>query len=428
MFVRSLSFALAIALGAAATVDAATVVRRVQRVDAEPNGGSGSAIVSQDGRYIVMRSTATNIATQGVATGLVLLDMGTQQVRSLVPTANGGSDHPALSTNARFIAFESSATNIGDSTNGEGTDIIRLDRDSGQFRHANRALNNVGANAAAVSPAISGDGRYVVFTSYATNLVTPAPTGGLAHLYQMDFQTGAVTLLDKTAQGVYSTKDIAELEASAMSADGTRIVFTTQAENLATVNAGNVSDVLVLTRNLQTGAASFQNVNRSTQGAVGTLSSARGSISPNGRYVVFRSGAANITSPQSMSGLYLRDLDANTLTAVPLPVGSQTCDRAHVADTGQVVMQCSPMAPATAIQIFVATPGQPNPRLVSQNVVGFPANQSSANRFAIAADASVIAFESAATDLIAVDSNSSIDVFVSADSKRFDGLFIDSFE
>ena len=356
------------------------------------------------------------------------MDIGTRVITALTPTANGGSDRASISADGRFIAFETSATNIGDGVNGESSDIIRLDRQDGAFRRASRGLANAAANAGSEAPAISGDGRYVAFTSNASNLVAPAPTGGIEHLYLMDFQTGALTLVDQNAQGAYGNKDVTALETNAMSSDGSRLVFTTQAENLTTVNIGNVGDVLVRTRDPATGAVSFQNVNRSNSGAIGMLSSSRGSISPNGRYVVFRSAAGTITPVPSMSGLYVRDLNANTVVTVALPAGYNTCDRARISDLGDVLMQCAPNAPMTAIQLFVAPLNSSTPRLVTRNIVGVAGNLSSANTFAISADGGVIGFESAANDLIPVDTNNHTDVFLSGDARRLDGFFGDGFE
>jgi Tol biopolymer transport system component len=426
---RVLSFAVAMSLTIVASVQATPITLRIQGPAGEPNGSSGSPAVSADGRSVAFRSNATNLPVNPAGGSLFVFDVGTRGITSLTPSANGSSDRASISADGRYIAFETQATNIGTGgVNGEGTDIMRIDRQSGEILRASRGVGGIAANAGSSIPAISADGRYVAFTSYATNLVTPAPTGGLGHVYLMDFNTGVISLLDQTAQGVYANKDTAALEANAMSSDGTRIVFSTEAENLTTVNIGNVGDVLVRTRNPGTGAVTFENVNRNAAGAVGTLSSSRGSISPNGRYVVFRSQAPNITPVPSMSGLYVRDLNANALATVALPVGYNTCDRARVNDLGDVLMQCSPLAPATAIQLHYAPRDGSSPRLVSRNIVGTAGNQSSSFGFTMSGDGGVIGFESAATDLISVDQNVSPDVFVAGEPGVLDRLFADGFE
>lgn len=406
----------------------ADVIVRIEGAAGEPNGSSASPAVAANASAIAFRSNASNLPANGAGGSLFVYETATRQIVALTPSANGSSDRPAISADGRYIAFETNATNIGDGINGEGSDVLRIDRQTGELRRASRALANVAANSAATAPAISADGRYVVFSSYASNLVTPAPTGGLGHLYQMDFQAGAVSLIDQNAQGSYGNKDATALEANAMSSDGNRLVFTTAAENLAEVNTGNVADVLVRSRDPQSGVVSFQNVNRSVQGVVGNLGSSRGSIAPGGRYVVFRSAATNISAPPSMSFLYVRDLLVNSVRAVALPAGYSSCDRARVNDLADVLMQCAPNAPATAIQLFLAPESGADPRLVSRNIVGVAGNQSSSNAFTMSADASVIAFESAATDLISLDGNSNPDVFLSADPGVLDRSFASGFE
>ena len=416
---------------------AAPVVLRVQKdTNTQPNGWSFSPAVSGNGRKVVFSTTATNFLPALANNPLLQYDVGTRQVQLLTPSnANGAQSRPAVSTDGRFVAFETLATNIPTgSTNGENTDILRFDTQTNLFLRASRAWNDSAGtptptNAAARSPAISGDGRYVMFTSTATNLLNGVATGGYTHLYQMDFSTGIVSMVDRTAQGAVGIGDVDLLESGALSADGSRIVFTTMAKNLATVFNGNVFDVLVGTRNAQTGGFVFQNVNRNVAGTiVGDRSSDRGAISANGRYVVFRTAGNNIHTTDSPSNLYVRDLVANSLHTVALPAGYQTCDRARVADDGSVLMQCSPTPPATVIQLFVATLGQAAPRLLTRNTQGGAGNATSNAFFTWSADGGVTAFESEASNLVTNDSNLNPDVFLAGEAALLDGLYADGFE
>ena len=416
---------------------AAPIVVRVQRdAGTQPNGWSFSPAVSGDGRFVVFGTNATNYLAGAASNPLLRYHVGPRQFELLTPAnANGAHSRPAVSTSGRYVVFETLATNIpADGTNGENTDVLRLDVETRTFRRASRAWNDgvgtpTATNAAARSPVVSGDGRYVMFTSTATNLLNGVATGGHAHLYQMDFSTGIVSMVDRTGQGAAGIGDVDPLESGALSADGSRIVFTTMAKNLATVFNGNVFDVLVGTRNPQTGGFVFQNVNRNVAGSVvGQNSSDRGSISANGRYVVFRTAANTIHTTDSPSNLYVRDLVANSLHTVALPNGYQTCDRARVADDGSVLMQCSPTPPASVIQLFVAGLGQAVPRLVTRNSLGAAANATSNAFFTWSADGRVSAFESEATNLVANDTNLNPDVFLAGDASALDGLFGDGFE
>lgn len=415
----------AVLLLSASLAPAQPVTLRLQ-AEAEPNASSAAPAVSADGRVVVFRSLASNLAPGGGS--LFAWDRVARGFSALAPTANGNIFDPALSTDGRFVAFETSANNLAPGADSSFSDVLRLDRQSGEFRRASQGFAGVAANGGSATAGISGDGRYVVFASLANNLVSPATTSNRRHVYITDLTLGTVELVSRAPSGAEGGRDSAPLEAGAISADGRRIVFTSEAENLAPVFAGNVADVIVRTRDAQTGAITFENANRSNAGEVGTLGSSRGSLSPNGRWVVFRSSAGNVVpGGVSPSGLMLRDLDAGTIAALPAPVGFPTCNRARVADNGDVAMQCAPSAQGTALQVFVARRGG-GIELVSPAVNGGPGNGTAGQTFSISADGRIVAFESAATDHIAVDANSAGDVFLRADAGLLDTLFADGFE
>lgn len=414
----------AVLLALAGGASAEPVTLRLQGAP-EPNATSAAPAVSADGSTVVFRSLATNLGPAGGGS-LFAWSRATRTFTALAPTANGNLFNPSVSVDGRYVAFETNANNLAPGLDSSFTDVLRLDRLSGNFERASQGFAGSAANSTSESPAISGDGRRLAFVSLASNLVSPASAGGRRQVYEMDMDTGLVEMVSRVPGGAEGDRDALALEAQAMSSDGNRLVFTTGAENLTPVFAGNVSDVIVRTRNPVTGAISFENVNRSAAGAVGSLSSNRGSISPNGRWVVFRSGAQNIVGGGSASGLYLRDLSLNTVAAVPLPPGYTTCNRGRVADNGDVAMQCAPAAPATALQVLVVRKAGGTVELQSASTTGAMGNGSAGQAFTLSADASLVAFESLATNHIAVDANTAADVFLRGNA--LDTLFADSFE
>src|SRR5213595_159425 len=98
---------------------------------------------------------------------------------------NGGSGGPAISADGRFVAFASYASNLvpGD-TNGVA-DVFVHDRQTGTTKRV--SVNSAGTqgNGGSGSPAISADGRFVAFSSYATNLV-PGDTNGVVDVFVHD--------------------------------------------------------------------------------------------------------------------------------------------------------------------------------------------------------------------------------------------------
>lgn len=422
---RSLRIVAASLVLAPAIAIAQPITLRLQAA-AEPNGSSADPAVAADGRTVVFRSLAANLAPGGGT--LYAWDRSTRTLSALAPTANGNIFAPSLSSDARYVAFETNANNLAPGVDSSFGDVLRLDRQTGQFLRASQGFGGTAANGPSQTAGISGDGRIVVFASLASNLVSPATTANRRHIYAMDMQTGVVELVTRATTGAEGGRDAELLEAMSVSSDGRRIVFATGAENLAPVFAGNVADVLVRTRDPQTGAVSFENVNRSASGEVGTLGSSRGSISPNGRWVVFRSSATNVLPGGTPSGLYLRDLDAGLLHAVPLPAGYQTCNRARVADNGDVVMQCAPQSQTTALQIFVAKRATGETVLQSASLQGGPGNGTAGPTFSISGDGRLVAFESAASDHLVADANVAADVFIRTDTAVLDTLLADGFE
>jgi hypothetical protein len=152
--------------------------------------------------------------------------------------ADGFSRSPSMSADGRFVAFESTATNlvVGD-TNGM-SDVFVRDRDTdadGFFDEPGAVATtriSVGAGGAQADahcmwPKISGDGRYVVFESLANTLV--AGSNNQYHVYRVDRTTGAIIRVSETVAG--EAGDSSSVEA-AISDDGDMVAFASGAENL----------------------------------------------------------------------------------------------------------------------------------------------------------------------------------------------------
>jgi Tol biopolymer transport system component len=425
--VTRMAMAVALGLTVQATM-AAPITVRVEDPLFQPNASSGAPAVSADGSATAFVSSATNLVADPTTGGLFVYDRIADRIEALMPY--GGAQAPSISADGRFVAFVTDANNLAPGTDSQYFEVLRVDRSSGAFARVSPGFGGAAPNSSSETPAISRNGRWVAFSSYASNHVSPSTTPARRHIYLTDMDSGTVQLVTRAANGQEGDRDANPMEPNSMSSDGRRLVFSTGAENITPVFNGNVSDVIVMTRDLQTGAVSYQNVNRSIAGQVGTLSSDRGSISPNGRYVVFRTAAANIlaTGPGD-SDLFVRDLDANSLRAVRLPAGFDACSRARVSDRGDVLMQCAPTSPATALQVFLAPASGAAPRLVTVDWCdGTAGSASSGQNMTFSADGRLIAVESLTTDLVPNDTNFASDVFLVAEQKDFDRLFADGFE
>src|SRR5262249_50865216 len=157
--------------------------------------GDGRSL-SADGRFAAFAASSNNLVpndTNGVS-DIFVRDRATNtttrvSVSSAGAQANNGSLQPALSADGRFVAFQSSASNLvpGD-TNGR-SDIFVHDRVTGVTTRVSVADEGVQADGDSSQPTLSADGRFVAFSSSATNLVT-GDTNGVMDVFVHDRLTG----------------------------------------------------------------------------------------------------------------------------------------------------------------------------------------------------------------------------------------------
>src|SRR5438876_794176 len=226
----------------------------------ECNGASLSSALSADGRFVAFVSAATDLVaadTNGVS-DVYVHDRQTGTTER-VSVASGGAQGngssgligfafpPALSADGRFIAFVSFATNLvaGD-TNG-ATDVFVHDRQTGTTERVSVASGGTQGNAASVGPALSADGRFVAFLSDATNLVA-GDTNGATDVFVHDRQTGTTERVSVASGGSQGNGFSA---GPVLSADGRLVAFHSTATNLVARDTNGATDVFVHDR--QTG-------------------------------------------------------------------------------------------------------------------------------------------------------------------------------
>ena len=156
--------------------------------------------------------------------------------------ANGSSTATSISADGRYAAFASAATNLVAADANGVSDVFLRDRDTdadGTFDEAGAVATTrislafgVEANGPSTQPAISADGRYVVFVSTADNLV--AGPNGAPQVYRVDRTNGAVVRISESAAGAAGDQASSE---PAINATGDVIVFTSTATNLVSDGA-----------------------------------------------------------------------------------------------------------------------------------------------------------------------------------------------
>ncbi|HEX2576998.1 MAG TPA: hypothetical protein VHK88_11665 [Aquihabitans sp.] len=147
-----------------------------------------------------MSGSAVRIRRCGVVVLALLVTAGCEQISRVSRSTsgaqgNGSSTSPAISDDGRFVAFASNASNLVSGDTNATSDAFVHDAQAGTTTRVSVSSNGGqgnGLSAAFEGPALSGDGRFVAFTSAASNLVA-GDTNGLIDVFVRDLQTGTTT-------------------------------------------------------------------------------------------------------------------------------------------------------------------------------------------------------------------------------------------
>jgi Tol biopolymer transport system component len=238
-------------------------------------------------------------------------------VSSLGTAGDDFSDLAAISADGRFVAFWSFASTLvpGD-TNGT-TDVFVHDRLTGTTERVSVDSHERQATGASIDtnlgrPAISADGRYVAFASSATNLVK-GDRNQASDIFVRDRAAGTTERVSVVGRRTEANGGSSE---PSISPDGRFVAFASGATNLVPGEDTNfTSDVFLLDRS----TGPLQRVSVSSAGDQANNSSGSPAVSPDGRLVAFSSDADNLVpgEPQdSARDVYLRDVQAGTTEGI----------------------------------------------------------------------------------------------------------------
>ena len=281
--------------------------------------------VSADGRFVVFDSYAGDLTGKADNNGMediFLKDLVTGSIVRVSETAAGsdalddnnwGSVRPAVSTDGRFVAYESYAGNlVANDTNGLD-DVFVKDVQTGAITRVSTSTGGTqAAGGDSYDASISADGRHVAFTSAASNLVS-GDTNQANDIFVRDMQTGVVTRVSTTSagsQGNAGRYDYGSSQAQ-ISADGRFVVFTSYSNNLVSGDTNGASDIFV--KNLATGQIVC--ASKDTAGHFVPYDAENPTISANGRYVAFET-SKTLIDDGSGDGTFVRDMQTGTLTRI----------------------------------------------------------------------------------------------------------------
>ena len=282
---------------------------------------SSDPSVSDDGRYVAFESYADNLVPDDTPfTGDVFLrdrETGTTTRLSQAPDGTAGdglSTGASVSADGTHVAFASWSTNLVEGDTNGVADIFVYDVASGTLA---RVSDGDGYSEA---PALSGDGRYVAFTSTATNLVA-GDTNGWKDVFVRDVVAGTTSLVSVASDGTQSNH---EAQQPSISDDGNVVVFHGFMSNLTTDTNGTYD---VFAHDRSTGKTTMVSV--SSSGEQSTGSSVYGSVSADGRYVAFASGGVNLAGGDVNGAIdvFVRDLTTGETTLVSARSDGGATDR-----------------------------------------------------------------------------------------------------
>ena len=201
---------------------------------AQANGGSGSPAISADGRFVAFTSAATNLVTRdtNAHSDMFLRDTRAFQrervsVSSAGDQGNDLSESASLSEDGRFVAFTSRATNLVPGDTNPNNDVFVHDRATGTTTRVSVSIAG-SVPGRQLQPHLSADGRYVAFASNAVLVV--GDTNGAADVYVHDRETGETSRVSVPSGG--SGQGTGGSFSAWISADGRYVAFASLAPNL----------------------------------------------------------------------------------------------------------------------------------------------------------------------------------------------------
>lgn len=197
------------------------------------------------------------------------------------------SIHASISGDGRYVAFESQATKLAPGNTKGLASVFLHDRQTGKTTWVSAPPDGSEETKFSARPCISADGRFVGFMSRSANLIDGETFEGAFQVYVHERETGDTKRVSVGPGGVPGNEDTF---GCTLSADGRFVAFLSYASNLVPDDTNGKQDIFVHDR--ETGQTT--RVSTASDGTEANQSSGAASISADGRYVAYMSGASNL--------------------------------------------------------------------------------------------------------------------------------------
>jgi Tol biopolymer transport system component len=396
--------AISFIVSAAEATDDITTITLVSVDSSGVQGNSYSSMpsISADGRYVAFESNASNLVDGDTNTFIDIFvhDLQTNLTTRLsVNTSgvegNGNSFSSSISNDGRFVAFESNASNLVDGDTNTFTDVFLRDMQTNLTTRLSVNSSGVEGNGASKYPSMSGDGRYVVFYSQATNLDNFGMGGVFLH-DTISHTTKLISIINEGTSLNGMSPSISE--------DGQYITFFSPTVSYK-------GEIYLYNRisnsNTPVAPVDFKQANDHYRRC-------QPKFSKNGQYIVY------ISLNNGIYDIYVYDRIKDTNERIPVTLDSYDYTGGmvpYISGDGRFVTFRSSSSNVVSgdtnenSDVFVYDFQNNRSTLVSVNSSGIQGNSGSTNP-TISSDGRFVAFESYATNLVNGDSNGEKDIFV----------------
>ena len=395
---------------------------------------NGQQLLTGSTTRMVLQGGTQNTGTLAVQVGKEALAGGFDNYAggtSLVSTSSAGvqgtnsSDGVAISADGRYVAFNSNSSNLVSGDSNGATDVFLRDTLTGVVVRVSTSSSGAQSNGGSSVAGISGDGRYVVFQSGASNLVS-GDTNGATDVFVKDTITGVTTRVSTSSSGNQAV-GFTYMQACGISTDGRYVLFYTDDNNLApgdnnSTGATSYFSCDVFLKDTLTGVTTRVSTSSSGEGAYYN-SAYGGAISADGRYVTFHSRADNLVANDTNYGedVFLKDTKTGVTTRVSTSsAGGQSNHMSYVkaisADGRFVAFD------SLADNLVTGDTNGTLDAFIKDTITGVTTRvstsssggQSSGGSYvhAISADGRFVTFASDASNLVSGDNNGARDIFV----------------
>ena len=332
----------------------------------QSNGDSEDPSISSDGRFVAFLSEASNLVvddTNGMD-DIFVHDRDTDTTERVSVDSNGieadnDSFGASLSADGNFVAFGSYATNLDilmPDTNGVSDVFVHERTLPAQTERISLGPGGVEANGESMHVSISGDGQYVAFMSKASNLLDPLDpdTNGVSDIFVRDRNTGITERVSVDSSGNEAN---GASYFAAISSDGQIVAFTSTATNLVAGDTNNLADIFVHDRSTGTTELVIGPAEFDTGSGIIIVEPA---ISPDGLFVGFRSNADDLVAGDTN----------NSFDTFVIELATAIIERASVSSSGVEGNSNSANPSFSSDDRFVAFPSLAT-NLVTQDTNGF---------------------------------------------------------